>query len=43
MKAALGMTVAVATVVFGVSVTSCLVPIGRALRIDPMQALRADA
>jgi ABC-type antimicrobial peptide transport system permease subunit len=48
MAAALGVTVAVGAVavgavVFGVSVISCLVPLGRALRVDPMQALRTDA
>jgi putative ABC transport system permease protein len=43
MAAGLGVTVAVGAVVFGVSVISCLVPLGRALRVDPMQALRTDA
>ncbi len=41
--AGFGVTCAVGAVVFGVSVISCLAPLGRALRLDPTQALRADA
>jgi predicted permease len=43
MAAALGVTCAVGALVFGVSAISCLVPLGRALRVDPMQTLRTDA
>jgi putative ABC transport system permease protein len=43
LAAGLGVTCAVGALVFGVSVISCLVPLRRALRVDPMQALRIDA
>jgi ABC-type lipoprotein release transport system permease subunit len=43
MAAGLSLTCAIATLVFGVSAISCLSPLGRALRIDPMQVLRTDA
>jgi predicted lysophospholipase L1 biosynthesis ABC-type transport system permease subunit len=42
MTAGIGVTCAVGALLIGVSVISCLVPLGRALRVDPMQALRAD-
>jgi predicted permease len=43
MAAGFGVTCGVGALVFGVSVISCLVPLGRALRVDPMQTLRIDA
>ena len=41
--AGLGVTCAVGALVIGVSLLSCLAPLGRALRVDPMKALRTDA
>lgn len=43
MAAGLGLTGAVCSLVFGVAGIACLMPLGRALRVDPMQALRIDA